>query len=77
MFPQGNSKFGISDMAGNVWVWTSSLEENEFNYLKGGSWNFNDPLYFKIANGQMNFYNNPNYQHYDIGFYCLRKRKDT
>lgn len=26
-FPQGNSKYGISDMVGNVWSWTSSLEK--------------------------------------------------
>lgn len=77
MFPQGNSKFGVSDMAGNIWVWTSSFEDNEFNYLKGGSWNFSDPLYFKISNKQMNFYNNPSYQHYDIGFYCIRRKKYT
>ncbi len=69
MFPQGDSKFGVSDMVGNVWVWTSTLDNNDYNYLKGGSWNFSDPSYFKISNSQMNFYNNPSYQHYDIGFY--------
>lgn len=75
-FPQGNSKFGISDIAGNVWVWTSSLEKNNLNYLKGGSWNFTDPSYFKVTdNGQITFYNNAEYQHYDIGFYCIRTKK--
>jgi formylglycine-generating enzyme required for sulfatase activity len=75
MFPQGDSKFGVSDMVGNVWVWTSTLDNNDYNYLKGGSWNFSDPSYFKISNSQMNFYNNPSYQHYDIGFLCIRKEK--
>lgn len=76
MFPQGDSKFGISDIAGNVWVWTSSLEKNNLNYLKGGSWNFADPSYFKVTNnGQITFYNNAEYQHYDIGFYCIRTKK--
>lgn len=75
MFPQGDSKFGVSDIAGNVWVWTSSLEENEFNYLKGGSWDFSDSSYFRVFGDYSTFYNNPSYQHYDIGFYCIRKRK--
>ncbi len=75
LFPQGDSKFGVSDMVGNVWVWTSSLDNNDYNYLKGGSWNFNDPSYFKILDTQMTFYTNPSYQHYDIGFLCIRKKK--
>jgi gamma-glutamyl hercynylcysteine S-oxide synthase len=75
MFPQGNSKHGISDIVGNVWVWTSSLEGNEYNYLKGGSWNFSDSSYFKVSGEEMTFYNKQSYQHYDIGFFCIRKQK--
>ncbi|WP_072680539.1 P-loop NTPase fold protein [Arcobacter sp. LA11] len=74
-FPQGNSKFGISDMVGNVWSWTSSLEKNEYNYLKGGSWNFADSSYFKVSNNKMTFFNNPSFQYYDIGFFCIRTKK--
>ncbi|MCP4969543.1 MAG: SUMF1/EgtB/PvdO family nonheme iron enzyme [Arcobacter sp.] len=74
-FPQGNSKFGISDIAGNVWSWTSSLEKNEYNYLKGGSWNFSDTNYFKVSNNKMTFFNNPGSQYYDIGFFCIRIKK--
>ncbi len=74
-FPQGDSSFGVSDMVGNVWVWTSTLDNNDYNYLKGGSWSFSDPSYFTISNSKMTFYNNPSYQHYDIGFLCIRKRK--
>ncbi len=63
-FPQGDSIYGISDMSGNVWVWTSSLEQrNNLNYLKGGSWNFSDPSYFKTTdNGQITFYNNASFK---------------
>lgn len=75
MFSQGNSKFGISDLVGNIWSWTSSLEKNEYNYLKGGSWNFSDPSYFKVHNNQMTFFNNPSFQSYDIGFFCIRTKK--
>lgn len=74
-FPQGNSKFGISDIVGNVWSWTSSLEKNDYNYLKGGSWNFADPSYFKVSNNKMTFFNNPGSQYYDIGFFCIRIKK--
>ncbi|PLY05388.1 MAG: hypothetical protein C0625_15280 [Arcobacter sp.] len=74
-FPQGNSKFGISDMVGNVWSWTSSLEKNEYNYLKGGSWNFADSSYFKVSNNKMTFFNNPSFKYYDIGFFCIRTKK--
>lgn len=75
MFSQGDSKFGVSDMVGNVWSWTSSLEKNEYNYLKGGSWNFSDPTYFKVSDNQMTFFNNPSFQNYDIGFFCIRVKK--
>jgi formylglycine-generating enzyme required for sulfatase activity len=75
MFSQGDSTFGISDMVGNVWSWTSSLENNEYNYLKGGSWNFSDPTYFKVTDNQMTFFNNPSFQNYDIGFFCIRRKK--
>lgn len=74
-FPQGNSKFGISDIVGNVWSWTSSLEKNEYNYLKGGSWNFADSSSFKVSNNKMTFFNNPSFQYYDIGFFCVRNKK--
>jgi len=75
MFSQGDSKYGISDLVGNVWSWTSSLEKDEYNYLKGGSWNFADPSFFKVSDNQMTFFNNPSFQCYDIGFFCIRTKK--
>lgn len=37
-FPKGASSFGVLDLVGNVWQWTS--DKNEFGevILKGGSW---------------------------------------
>jgi len=33
---KGNSPYGVADMAGNVWEWTSSFED-KYSVLKGGS----------------------------------------
>ena len=33
---KGNSPYGVADMAGNVWEWTSSYDER-YSILKGGS----------------------------------------
>lgn len=33
---KGNSPYGVADMAGNVWEWTSTYEER-YSVLKGGS----------------------------------------
>jgi len=40
MYPGGRSDYGVLDLSGNVWEWTSSMfvQEERYPVLRGGSW---------------------------------------
>jgi sulfatase modifying factor 1 len=67
--PNGNSRDGLKDMAGNVYEWTSSKYDSDFTVIRGGSWSHVDPIWFRAA--YRNRYT-PAARIFYLGFRCAR-----
>lgn len=64
--PSGNTPEGIADLVGNVWEWTSTLENGKA-VLKGGSWMESNPASLRAAVRRLE---DPNIPSLDNGFRC-------
>lgn len=65
-FPSGVSPYGVFDLAGNVWEWTSTTFASTLRVLRGGSWN--DPSF--VARCSARYYLGPSVRLAYVGFRC-------
>jgi formylglycine-generating enzyme required for sulfatase activity len=89
-FPQGQSAFGVADLVGNGWEWTSSVFApfpgfRPFSFYQGYSANFFDGQHYVMKGGsartaacmlRRSFRNwfQPHYQYVYAGFRCVRNK---
>jgi formylglycine-generating enzyme required for sulfatase activity len=75
--PQGASPYGVIDISGNAWEWcltwweTDSirLSGSHSRVMRGGSWGFDDPDFFRAT---YRYWDGPESGNSQVGFRCVR-----
>jgi formylglycine-generating enzyme required for sulfatase activity len=68
-YEDGKSVYGIYDLSGNVWEWTSTYPDSPQKVCRGGSW-LNDASSLRSLNRERL---NPSERHLSVGFRCMQE----
>jgi formylglycine-generating enzyme required for sulfatase activity len=67
-YEDGKSLYGIYDLAGNVWEWTSTYPDSNQKVCRGGSW-LNDASVLRSVNRE---HLDASARHLSVGFRCVQ-----
>jgi formylglycine-generating enzyme required for sulfatase activity len=70
-YEHGKSLYGIYDLAGNVWEWTSTFPDSHQKVCRGGSW-LNEESSLRSVNRERL---DPSERHLSLGFRCAQDGK--
>ena len=70
--PQGNTRDGLADMAGNVGEWTSSRRDGKYAVTRGGSWGDADHELLRVTYREETYQAPTGERDEYVGFRCVK-----